>query len=212
MAKRDYMSYGILDDDLAEDVQEPVEKKIDLSKKVKQVESEPTDTIKDAVQIIDVPEHAIISEVIMADDNIEEEKFEEIEPQKDTSFDGYKEKHASIKRRGIIKWLIRLLKIALFLMLLPFICIVLAVIGSIIAAVAGVIIACIGTGLCILGAICFMSSQVSGSLIALGVMAAIALLSLGGIISILTLMFVKWIVGIYHRRKLNKKANRKGGQ
>ena len=211
VAKRDYKSYGILDDDLAEDIQAPVEKKIDLSKKAKQAESEPTDSIKDTVQIIDVPEHAIISEVIMAEENIEEEeKVEEIELQKDTSFDGYKEKHASRKRKGIMKWTIRLLKLALFLMLLPFICIVLAVIGSIIAAIAGVIIACIGTGLCILGAICFMSSQISGSLITLGVMASIALLSLGGIISILTLMLVKWIVGICHRRKLNKRANRKG--
>lgn len=213
VAKRDYKSYRILDDDLAEEVQLPVEKKIDLTKKSKQTESEPTNGVKDTVQIIDVPEHAIISEIIMNEENIKEEKkVEEIAAQKDTSFDGYKEKYASRKRRGITKWAIRLLKLVLFLMLLPFIGIVLAAIGAALAAVASVIIACIGSGLCILGAICFMSSQISGSLIALGVMSSIALLSLGGIISILTFMFMKGIVGIFNRRKLNKKANKKGGQ
>lgn len=213
VAKRDYKSYGILDDDIAEEVQVSAEKKIDLTKKSKQIETGPTNIVKDIAQIIDVPELAIISEVIMDKENQEEEKkVEEITGKNDTSFDGYKEKYASKKHRGITKWTIRFLKLVLFLMLLPFICIVLAVIGAILATVAGVIIACIGSGLCILGAICFMSSQISGSLITLGVMSSIALLSLGGIISILTFMFMKGIVGIFHRRKLNKKANKKGGQ
>lgn len=130
----------------------------------------------------------------------------------DTSFEKYKSDHPLKKRSGFVKWSLRLLKLTIFIMLSPLFAVILAGVITVVAVVAAAIIACIATGVGILGGICFISSQVSASIVALGFSVAIACLSLGGIISILSIMATKGLIGLFSKWRARKKVKATGGQ
>ena len=86
-------------------------------------------------------------------------------------------------------------------MLLPFVGAIAFIAFGIVALVGTIIGVCLVGGLFILASICFMSSQISSSLIWLGISASTAMISLSGIIFILCLNAIKWLIGQVKRYK-----------
>lgn len=132
------------------------------------------------------------------------------EGQQDTSFIDYMKEQHLRKNRGLKKWGIYFMVILLFLMLLPFISIVLIGISTIIGFIIVGILLCVGVGIYILGGTCFMATQLSFSMVMLGLAVAIAFLSLGSIIIILCYLLIKWMSRILKQSKLKKAAFYKG--
>ena len=62
----------------------------------------------------------------------------------------------------------------------------------------------IGTGVFILGVVCFISSQVSLSIIALGISIAITSIAFGGIILIIFSALIKWVIELVRKYKSKK--------
>lgn len=136
--------------------------------------------------------------------------FSKEEQRRDDDIPEYKRYYQQKERSGFFKWCLRLAKFSIIVMLLPFI----AVIG---AGVLGVILGflctigtLIGTGIFILGAICFISSQVSISIIGLGISVAITCMAFGGIVLILFIVLMKWSLKVVRKyRKPRSKTNNK---
>lgn len=136
--------------------------------------------------------------------------FSKEEQRRDDDIPEYKRYYQQKERSGFFKWCLRLAKFSIIVMLLPFI----AVIG---AGVLGVILGflctigtLIGTGIFILGAICFISSQVSISIIGLGISVAITCMAFGGIVLILFILLMKWSLKVVRKyRKPRSKTNNK---
>lgn len=124
----------------------------------------------------------------------------------DMSFSGYKSYQQKRERSRFTKWMIRLMKVILTIMLLPFISIIgigiMTFLGGFIAAIIG----SVTIGFAALGSVCFMSSQIDAILIALGVSASITAFSFAGILFILFWMLMKWIISLFRG---NKRAHKK---
>lgn len=125
---------------------------------------------------------------------------------RDTSFTTYVDNSKNRERGFVEKWLVRLIKLALFIMLLPIIGIVGMGILTTAGVVIGGIVVCIGSGMAILLGTVFVASQLSSSLIALGIAASISAISLGLIVALLCVMLVKSIIRlITNRRPVNRR-------
>ena len=105
-----------------------------------------------------------------------------------------------------------LAKLIILIMLLPFIGIMAMGVLLAVGGIAMVVLGSIGTGIFILGTICFMATQLSMGLIALGISASATLISFGGIVSILFMMFAKWLMGLFNKylkpRNMKKRESR----
>ena len=119
----------------------------------------------------------------------------------DSTMPEYKRFYQQKERSNLFKWCMRVAKIAILVMLLPLWALIalgiLLVIGGFLFAIAGFI----GTGLFILGVVCFISSQVSLSIIALGISVAITSIAFGGIILIIFSAIIKWVIQLVTRYK-----------
>lgn len=188
-----------------EEVKEKVQKSLDLEYVLLNEE------IEDKLNInTEKPKGENKKEHVKAIKKVIQEKAEEIEENIDMSFAAYKESYQTKERSRLVRWSVRLVKIVILLMLLPFIAILATGIISILGGFLMAIIAAIGSGLVILGAICFVSTQISSDVIALGISAAITALALGGILLILFSMLIKWMVGLFRKyRKPHKRNIRK---
>lgn len=128
----------------------------------------------------------------------------------DTSFIDYVKEQRLKKYSGLKKWGIYFMAFLLFVMLLPFISIVLIGSGMVIGFTIIGILICIGGGIYILGGTCFMATQLSFSMVILGLTVSVAFLSLGGIVVILAYLFIKWISRVLKQSRLKKIAFYKG--
>lgn len=117
----------------------------------------------------------------------------------DTSFSTYKDNYQKKERSRFVKWGMRLAKLILILMLLPFI----GIIGSVILTFLGFFIAGIvgsfGVGIFIIGITSFFGTQISALLIALGITSSITALAFGSILTILFIMMIKQIRNLIQR-------------
>lgn len=125
----------------------------------------------------------------------------ETQEEVDMTFSGYKNYYQTKERSKLVKWSLRLAKLILIIMLLPLIATVAGTVALFIGGFLTAIVIPIGVGIAILGAICFMSTQVHASLIALGISASVTALALGGILLILFCMLMKWIIGLFKKYK-----------
>lgn len=119
----------------------------------------------------------------------------------DMTFLGYKNYYQTKERSKLVKWSLRLAKFIIIMMLLPLITVIASTAVVFIGGFLTAIILPIGAGIMILGTICFMSTQVNASLIALGISASITAISLGGILFVLFCMLMKWMIGLFKRYK-----------
>lgn len=133
--------------------------------------------------------------------NSKDVKMNEDQETVDMTFLGYKNYYQTKERSKLVKWSIRLAKFIIIMMLLPLITVIASTAVLFIGGFLTAIILPIGTGVVILGTICFMSTQVNASLIALGISASITAISLGGILFVLFCMLMKWMIGLFKRYK-----------
>ncbi|MBU3804365.1 MAG: hypothetical protein H9872_06385 [Candidatus Cellulosilyticum pullistercoris] len=231
MAKRDYKSYNILGEELPqEDVYEenrytevqPIDiEPINEEQNKEESISQPRflETSQEIVEVVKIEKEQKTFEDETADinkdiaRNAESNKKDKIknvntgtkQEEVDMTFLGYKNYYQTKERSTLVKWSIRLAKLILLIMLLPLI----AIIGtSILACVGGfltVIAISVGTGVVILGTICFISTQVDASLIALGISSSVTAISFGGILLVLFCMLIKWMIGLF--KKYRKPRN-----
>ncbi|WP_054743057.1 hypothetical protein [Cellulosilyticum ruminicola] len=131
--------------------------------------------------------------------------IQEEEVHKDTSFSSYIETEKKKERSFLAKWTIRLVKLILFIMLLPVIGIVGGGMLGVLGGVSLGIVACIGGGLFIIAMICFLATQINATMIALGISVGIAAMSFGGIVLIIFMMMIKGIIGLVRRIRLNRR-------
>lgn len=127
------------------------------------------------------------------------------ESHKDTSFSKYVEKEKKKERGFLVKWSLRLIKLILFIMLLPVIGIVGGGVIGVIGFISGGILACIGGGLFTIALTCFVATQVNTMIVALGISVGIAAISFGGIVLIIFMAIIKGIVDVVKRNRLDKK-------
>lgn len=130
-----------------------------------------------------------------------DKKVDKNKEEVDMTFSAYKTQYQTKERSKLVKWSMRLAKLTLVIMLLPLIAIVSCVVLGFFGGFLTAIITAIGIGVLILGAICFMSTQVSASLIALGIAVSVTCISLGSILFILFWMLLKWIGGLFKKYK-----------
>lgn len=137
------------------------------------------------------------------------DRQEEKEIQKDTSFSNYVETEKKKERGFLAKWSLRLVKLILFIMLLPVIGIVGGIgVGGTLSVLGGISLgslACIGGGLFIIGMTCFLATQINATMIALGISVGIAAMSFGGIVLIIFMIVIRGIIGLVRRIGLNRK-------
>lgn len=122
------------------------------------------------------------------------------------SFDSFVRKNPLQGKNSFMKWTIRILTACVFLMLSPVIIIVLGGVGMVLAAVAVTTLVCIGLGLFILIGSCFIATQISMSLFMLGIFISIALISFGGILSTIVIIFIKWCIGGLRKQRASRKS------
>ena len=205
MSKRDYRSYGVLDEEINNDQQinpYKVEKTI-VHKEAESIDSDLMENKKNE----DAEMNEVVNELngkLINDPNSRH--------QENTSFQKYKKDNPLKKRSGAVKWSIRLLKLMIVLMLSPFIAVVLACVVAVVAVIIAAIIACVAIGIAMIGSICFISSQISANIVALGVSISIACLSLGGMITIVSIMMTKGLIGLVCKWRTRKKVKAEGGQ
>lgn len=214
MSRRDYKSYNILEDELQKSANlslinqesNKVEKISHLnSMKKLDVLYKESDISK---QVIDMSTNKMNVEVC-------EDKTEEVRLIKstnssdinnDTSFSTYKDNYQKKERNIVVKWTVRLSKIIIILMLLPFI----GVIGSGVLTFLGFFIAgIIGTfsvGIILIGITSFFATQISALLIALGVASSITALSFGMVLTILFIMIIKQVKSLLQKYRKPKKT------
>lgn len=181
MGKRDYKSYNILEEELGKN-------------------SISDNNIYEEVQEVNI-------ELMSKDENNTEDTWnaytvDENQEVVDMTFSGYKNYYQTKERSTLVKWSLRIVKLILILMLLPLLTIIAGTIVLFMGGFLASIILPIGLGVMILGIICFISTQVKTSLIALGITISITAISLGGILLILFCMLIKG--SMYLLRKYKK--------
>lgn len=132
------------------------------------------------------------------------------EVDKELDFPAYKKYYQQKERSRWFKGIMGLAKLIILIMLLPLIGIIGFGVLTVVGCVLAVIIGAVGVGVVILEAICFMSTQISASLIGLGIATSVTCIAFGGIIFILFVMFIRWIIGVFKKyRKSQMKINRR---
>lgn len=220
MPKRDYRSYNILENELANsesyskdsiDLVQPMQKEKTLDREngyesENKSEDESKEKLEEENAEEQIKEHVeeciggtIKDKPFWGEKKQEQQKENDIE--KNLDYPAYKKYYHQKERSKIFKLIMVLARIICFIMLLPVIGIV--VFGALIAvgSIALTIVASIGAGIFILGAVCFMLSQLSFNLVALGITFSITLIAFGGIVLILIIMFIKWIKGLVRKNK-----------
>ena len=256
MPKRDYKSYNILEEELAqevadmeqnsqipdmpakEDVFEKNRKQMsyddvnEVSLKVEQVKSENVDKKSPKIENEKYTESQQVEDSAKGQMQSEQEvKQEQVvvgkkdlkpaeEPpishtrkeENSLDFPAYKRYYQQKERSRLFKGIMGLAKLIILIMLLPFIGIMAMGVLLAVGGIAMVVLGSIGTGIFILGTICFMATQLSMGLIALGISASATLISFGGIVSILFMMFAKWLMGLFNKylkpRNMKKRESR----
>jgi len=133
-----------------------------------------------------------------------------IQEEVDMTFSGYKNYYQTKERSKFVKWSLRLAKFVLTMMLLPLIAIIAGTIVLVVGGFLTAVVICVGTGVVILGTICFMSTQVNASLVALGISVSVTAISFGGILFVLFYMLMKWSIGLLKKyKKPGKQSIRK---
>ena len=119
----------------------------------------------------------------------------------DSTIPEYKKFYQQKERSNLFKWCMRFARTAILVMLSPLWALIALgialVIGGFLLAIAGFI----GTGVFILGVICFISSQVSLSIVALGISIAVTSIAFGGIILIIFSALMKWVIELVRKYK-----------
>lgn len=207
MSKRDYKSYNVLGEELTQ-----------------QVDMGPINKVKNDVNhiwqthVIDVnPEVVWIDEIgkkqkdfhreeavnkkIDISNKSKDVKMSGNQEPIDMTFSGYKNYYQTKERSKLVTWSLTLAKFILLIMLLPLITVIASVSVLFVGGFLAAIILPIGVGIIILGAICFMSTQVNASLVALGISVSVTAISLGGILFILFNMLMKWMIHLFKRYK-----------
>ena len=142
--------------------------------------------------------------------NIKNISTGEIQEEVDMTFSGYKNYYQTKERSKFVKWSLRLAKFVLTMMLLPLIAIIAGTIVLVVGGFLTAVVICVGTGVVILGTICFMSTQVNASLVALGISVSVTAISFGGILFVLFYMLMKWSIGLLKKyKKPGKQSIRK---
>lgn len=214
MSKRDYKSYNVLEEELMQE--EAYEKAeivkqehiIDISSYEIEEEQEEPEVANELPKEKGAEPKKEYNEKIEPNEKLERK---EINKEREMSFSAYKNSYQTKERSRLVRWSIRLVKIIIFLMLLPLLGILAFAGLSLLGAFLAAAVAVLGSGVFILGGICFIATQLSTNLIALGISAAIAALSLGSILFILFIMLIKYIIALINKyRKPYKGITRKG--
>lgn len=180
------------------------QKKVDLGKKLRKNKETDLNKSVEVANNIDVDNYEDKRKYV-------NEKIDKNKEEVNMTFSAYKTHYQTKKRSKLVKWSMRLAKLILVIMLLPLIAIVSCVVLGFLGGSLTAIITAIGIGILILGAICFMSTQVSASLIALGIAVSVTCISLGSILFILLWMLLKWIGGLFKKyKKPSSQSMRKG--
>lgn len=229
MEKRDYQSYNILGEELAQELEQTtLEDVYDLTSETKEIAD--SDQVKDHnVQLEKInllkktdQTNELETEKMGGNENkeevIEEKKTtakkesENVQSDKEIHFPAYKRYYQQKERSTLFKWIMALAKATIVVMLLPLICVIAFASLCVIGAFLGAIALSIGIGIVVLGSICFMSTQISGSLIGLGIAVSITALSFGGMVLIIFLAILKWIVSFIkkYKRPRNVVRSREG--
>lgn len=148
-------------------------------------------------------------EIPFQQENIyQEEKSYQEEKPKNTSFQAFV--YRKTERKGLKKWIVRLIKLTLFLMCLPFIAMIAGFAAFVVAGIAAGGIGLLGGGVGVLVGTAFYSSYLSVSLIMFGISAAITLLASGALVMLLFVAGMKkiisWLKYYYQKRKQDKEA------
>lgn len=214
MSKRDYRSYNILEDELQQSTSL-------TSMNQTQDKTEKASYLTSMKEIDILYKEGSISKQVMEMPTIRvnvgeyEDEIEEIRLLKsngssdtndDTSFSTYKDNYQKKERSIVVKWAVRLSKVIIILMLLPFI----GVIGSAVLTFFGFFIAGIvgafSVGIALIGITSFFATQISTLLIALGITSSVTALSFGMVLTILLLMIIKQVRNLLQKYRKPKKT------
>ena len=231
MPKRDYKSYNILEEELAqevahmeqnsqisnmptkEDVSEKNRKEMgydDIDEGNLKVKSENVDKASSKIKNEQNTESQQIEDSEKRQTKNEQEVKQEQKSKKspilqiktqgnNSDFPAYKRYYQEKERSNLFKGLMWIAKLTILIMLLPFIGTIAIGVLVAVGCVAVLVLGSIGLGVFILGAICFMATQLSIGLIALGISASATLISFGGIVFILFIMFTKWLIELFNK-------------
>ena len=222
MSKREYGNYNVLDDDIKkEQVQEVIKGEIEHSKEQQDkkqeeisqdnlMEQTSNQAVNQMTEEIGKQENHFNKQTNENEDNqlkntiIKTGFFHKDNQTSDSVVPEYKRFYQQKERSNLFKWCMRFARMAILVMLLPLWALIalgiLLVIGGFLFAIAGFI----GTGVFILGVVCFISSQVSLSIIALGISIAITSIAFGGIILIIFSALIKWVIELVRKYKSKK--------
>lgn len=231
MSKRDYKSYNVLGEELAQegiygeseytkDHEVDIESINEAKNDVDDIwQTHIIDVSPDAVWVDEIGkeqkdfhrEETVNKDIDINDkiNNSKDVKMNEEQESVDMTFLGYKNYYQTKERSKLVKWSLTLGRIILLIMLLPLITVIASISVLFIGGFLTAIILPIGTGIIILGAICFMSTQVNASLVALGISASVTAISVGGILFVLFSMLMKWIIGLFKRYKKSRNQSMK---
>ena len=219
MSKREYGNYNVLDDDIKkEQVQEVIKGEIEHSKEQQDKKQEEISQDNLMEQTSNQSVNQMTEEIGKQENHFNKQTNENEENQlkntiiktgffhkdnqtSDSVVPEYKRFYQQKERSNLFKWCMRFARMAILVMLLPLWALIalgiLLVIGGFLFAIAGFI----GTGIFILGVVCFISSQVSLSIIALGISIAITSIAFGGIILIIFSALIKWVIELVRKYK-----------
>lgn len=222
MSKREYGNYNVLDDDIKkEQVQEVIKGEIEHSKEQQDKKQEEISQDNLMEQTSNQSVNQMTEEIGKQENHFNKQTNENEENQlkntiiktgffhkdnqtSDSVVPEYKRFYQQKERSNLFKWCMRFARMAILVMLLPLWALIalgiLLVIGGFLFAIAGFI----GTGVFILGVVCFISSQVSLSIIALGISIAITSIAFGGIILIIFSALIKWVIELVRKYKSKK--------
>lgn len=219
MSKREYGNYNVLDDDIKKDqVQEVIKGEIEHNKEQQDKKQEETSQDNLMEQTSNQSVNQMTEEIGKQENHFNKQTNENEENKlkntiiktgffykdnqtSDSVVPEYKRFYQQKERSNLFKWCMRFARMAILVMLLPLWALIalgiLLVIGGVLFAIAGFI----GTGVFILGVVCFISSQVSLSIIALGISIAITSIAFGGIILIIFSALIKWVIELVRKYK-----------
>ena len=210
MSKRDYKSYNVLGEELTQQVDiEPINK---VKNDVNHIWQTHVIDVNPEVVWIDETgkkqkdfhrEEAVNKNIDISDkiNNSKDIKMSKNQEPVDMTFLGYKNYYQTKERSKLVTWSLTLAKFILLIMLLPLITVIASVSVLFVGGFLAAIILPIGAGIIILGVICFMSTQVNASLVALGISVSVTAISLGGILFVLFNMLMKWMIQLFKRYK-----------
>lgn len=162
-----------------------------FEEELKDVEQVEENSVEDALEEVKkVPMQ--LNKSLRLQETIEgEEKTECVE---DHTFTYYKNKEKNKEREGLTLWLTRILKIGLFIMLLPIISMLaLTVLGIASVWMMG-ILGCIGCGMLGMMVTVFTATQLTPVLVALGIVASITIFSFGALLFLMGKIVIEYMI------------------